>query len=38
MEVNSSTGVLTDSERRPSILIPLRPTTRGSFRPPLVLP
>ncbi len=37
-EVSSSTGVLTDPETRPSIRIPLRPTTRGSFRPPLVLP
>ena len=38
MEGSSSTGVLTDPERRPPIHIPLRPTTRGSFRPPLVLP
>lgn len=38
MEVSSSTGVLIDPETRPSIRIPLRPTTRGSFRPPLVLP
>lgn len=33
MEESSSTGILTESETRPSILIPLRPVTRGSFRP-----
>lgn len=38
MEGGSSTGVLTDPETRPPIHIPLRPATRGSFRPPLVLP
>jgi len=38
MEGSSSTGVLTDPETRPPIHIPLRPATRGSFRPPLVLP
>jgi hypothetical protein len=33
MEESSSTEILTESETRPSILIPMRPATRGSFRP-----
>ncbi len=38
IEDSSSTGVLTVPETRPPIYIPLRPATRGSFRPSLVLP